>query len=43
MDIDIEYLQTVERPILPSVTWTQCTEEQIKKYQCEIDKQIDQI
>ena len=43
MDIDIEYLQTVERPIPPSVSWTQCTDEQIKKYQCEIDKQIDQI
>ena len=41
MDIDIEYLQTVKRPISPSVSWPQCSKEQITEYQGGIDDQLD--
>ena len=43
MNIDIEYLQTVKRTILPTVSWTTCTKEQILRYQCGIDKKLDEI
>ena len=41
MDIDIEYLQTVKIPISPSVSWPQCSKEQITEYQGGIDDQLD--
>ena len=43
MNIDIEYLQTVKRSISPSVSWTQCTKDQISSYQRGIDEQLDKL
>ena len=43
MNIDIEYLQTTKRSISPSISWTQCTKEEISKYQGGIDEQLDKI
>ena len=43
MNIDIEYLQTVKRTIIPTASWTTYTKEQILRYQYGIDIKLDEI